>query len=131
MFRGAYTALVTPFKNGQVDYSALESLIESQITRGIDGLVPCGTTGESPTLSEQEHDDVITFTVKTAKKRVPIIAGTGSNSTDEAIRYTRHAQEVGTDAALLACPYYNKPSQRGLIAHFTAIAQAVPMPLLL
>jgi 4-hydroxy-tetrahydrodipicolinate synthase len=131
MFNGAYTALVTPFKNGQVDYSALEALIESQITRGIDGLVPCGTTGESPTLTEKEHDDVISFTVKAVKKRVTVIAGTGSNSTDEAIRYTRHAKEVGADAALLAAPYYNKPSQKGLIAHYSAVAQAVPMPLIL
>ncbi len=131
MFRGAYTALVTPFKNGQVDYPALANLIESQITRGIDGLVPCGTTGESPTLSEKEHDDVITFTVKTVNKRVTVIAGTGSNSTEEAIRYTKHAKEVGADAALLACPYYNKPSQKGLVAHFTAIAEAAAMPMLL
>jgi 4-hydroxy-tetrahydrodipicolinate synthase len=131
MFRGAYTALVTPFKNGQVDYPALANLIESQITRGIDGLVPCGTTGESPTLSEKEHDDVVAFTVKTVNKRVSVIAGTGSNSTDEAIRYTKHAKEVGADAALLACPYYNKPSQKGLVAHFTAIAEAAKIPLLL
>ncbi|HET9870323.1 MAG TPA: 4-hydroxy-tetrahydrodipicolinate synthase [bacterium] len=131
MFRGAFTALVTPFKNGRVDYAALESLIESQITRGIDGLVPCGTTGESPTLSEPEHDEVIHFTVKAVKKRVPVIAGTGSNSTEEAIRYTRHALDVGADAALLACPYYNKPSQRGLVAHFNAVAAAAPMPLVL
>jgi 4-hydroxy-tetrahydrodipicolinate synthase len=131
MFRGAYTALVTPFKNGQVDYPAMANLIESQISRGIDGLVPCGTTGESPTLSEKEHDEVVAFTVKTVNKRVSVIAGTGSNSTDEAIRYTRHAKEVGADAALLACPYYNKPSQKGLVAHFTAIVDAVQMPILL
>ena len=128
MFRGAFTALVTPFKNGQVDYAALEALIESQVTRGIDGLVPCGTTGESPTLTEKEHGEVIAFTVKTARKRVPVIAGTGSNSTAEAIHYTRHAKEVGADAVLLVCPYYNKPSQKGLVAHFTAIADAVDIP---
>lgn len=128
MFRGAYTALVTPFKNGQVDYAALEALIESQISKGIDGLVPCGTTGESPTLNENEHGEVIAFTVKTARKRVPVIAGTGSNSTAEAIHLTRHAKEVGADAALLVCPYYNKPSQKGLVAHFTAIADAVDIP---
>ena len=128
MFRGAYTALVTPFKNGKVDYSALEALIENQISKGIDGLVPCGTTGESPTLDEKEHGEVIAFTVKTARKRVPVIAGTGSNSTAEAIHYTRHAKEVGADAVLLVCPYYNKPSQRGLTAHFTAIAEAVDVP---
>jgi 4-hydroxy-tetrahydrodipicolinate synthase len=131
MFRGAYTALVTPFKNGQVDYAALEALIESQISKGIDGLVPCGTTGESPTLTEKEHGEVIAFTVKTARKRVPVVAGTGSNSTAEAILYTRHAKEVGADAALLVCPYYNKPSQKGMIAHFTAIADAVDIPQIL
>lgn len=128
MFRGAYTALVTPFKNGQVDYAALEALIESQISKGIDGLVPCGTTGESPTLNEKEHGEVIAFTVKTVRKRVPVIAGTGSNSTAEAIHYTRHAKEVGADAVLLVCPYYNKPNQKGIIAHFTAIADAVDIP---
>ncbi len=131
MFRGAYTALVTPFKNGQVDYAALEGLIESQISKGIDGLVPCGTTGESPTLNEKEHGEVIAFTVKTVRKRVPIIAGTGSNSTAEAIQLTRHAKEAGADAALLVCPYYNKPSQKGLVAHFTAIADAVDIPQIL
>jgi len=131
MFRGAYTALVTPFKNGQVDYAALEALIESQISKGIDGLVPCGTTGESPTLDEKEHGEVIAFTVKTVRKRVPVIAGTGSNSTAEAIHYTRHAKEVGADAALLVCPYYNKPSQKGILAHFMAIADAVDIPQIL
>lgn len=128
MFRGAYTALVTPFKNGQVDYAALEALIENQIAKGIDGLVPCGTTGESPTLTEKEHGEVIAFTVKTVRKRVPVIAGTGSNSTAEAIHYTRHAKEVGADAVLLVAPYYNKPNARGLAAHFTAIADAVDIP---
>ncbi len=131
MFRGAYTALVTPFKNGQVDYSALEALIENQITKGIDGLVPCGTTGESPTLTDKEHDEVIAFTVKTVRKRVPVIAGTGSNSTAEAILRTRHAKEADADAALLVAPYYNKPNQRGLAAHFTAIADAVDIPQIL
>ncbi len=131
MFRGAYTALVTPFKNGQIDYSAFEALIENQIAKGIDGLVPCGTTGESPTLTEKEHGEVIAFTVKTARKRVPVMAGTGSNSTAEAILYSRHAKEVGADAVLLVCPYYNKPSQRGLIAHFSAIADAVDIPQIL
>jgi 4-hydroxy-tetrahydrodipicolinate synthase len=131
MFRGAFTALVTPFKNAQVDYPALEALIEGQIAKGIDGLVPCGTTGESPTLTEKEHGEVIAFTVKTARKRVPVIAGTGSNSTAEAIHYTRHAKEVGADAVLLVCPYYNKPSQKGLLAHFTAIADAVDIPQIL
>ncbi len=128
MFRGAYTALITPFKNGKIDFAAMESLIENQITKGIDGLVPCGTTGESPTLSEAEHKEVIAFTVKTVRKRVPVIAGTGSNSTAEAVQLTQHAKQVGADASLLICPYYNKPSQRGLIAHFTAIADAVDIP---
>ncbi len=131
MFRGAYTALVTPFKNGQIDYPAFEALIENQITKGIDGLVPCGTTGESPTLTEKEHGEVIAFAVKTAKKRVPVIAGTGSNSTAEAIHYTRHAKEVGADAALVVCPYYNKPNQRGILAHFKAIADAVNIPIII
>jgi 4-hydroxy-tetrahydrodipicolinate synthase len=128
MFRGAFTALITPFKNGQIDYPALQALIESQIAGGIDGLVPCGTTGESSTLSEQEHGELITFTVKTARKRVMVIAGTGSNSTAEAVHYTRFAKQAGADAALLVCPYYNRPSQRGLIAHFTAVADAVDIP---
>lgn len=128
MFRGAYTALVTPFKNGQVDYQAFEALIEEQIAGGIDGLVPCGTTGESPTLTEKEHAEVIAFTVKTVRKRVPVIAGTGSNSTAEAVHLTQHAKEVGADAALLVCPYYNKPSQRGLLAHFKSIADSVSLP---
>ncbi len=131
MFRGAYTALVTPFKNGQVDYPSLENLIENQIAGGIDGLVPCGTTGESPTLTEKEHGEVIAFTVKTVHKRVPVIAGTGSNSTAEAVHYTRHAKEVGADAVLLVCPYYNKPGPRGQIAHFTAVADSVDIPQIL
>ncbi len=131
MFRGAYTALITPFKNGKVDYSALEALVENQISGGIDGLVPCGTTGESPTLTDKEHDEVIAFVVKTVRKRVTVIAGTGSNSTAEAIDRTRHAKEAGADAALLVTPYYNKPNQRGLIAHFTAIADAVDIPQIL
>ncbi len=131
MFRGAYTALVTPFKNGLVDYAALEALIENQVSKGIDGLVPCGTTGESPTLNEREHGEVIAFTVKTVHKRVPVIAGTGSNSTGEAIELTKRAKQVGADAALLVCPYYNKPSQKGLIAHFTAVADAVEIPQIL
>jgi len=131
MFRGAYTAIVTPFKNGQVDYSALEALIENQIVNGIDGIVPCGTTGESPTLTDKEHEDVIKFVVKAVHKRVPVIAGTGSNSTAEAIHLTRHAKETGADAVLLVCPYYNKPSQRGLLAHFKAIADTVDIPQIL
>lgn len=131
MFRGAYTALVTPFKGGQVDYASLEALIENQIAKGIDGLVPCGTTGESPTLTEKEHGEVIAFTVKTVRRRVPVIAGTGSNSTAEAILYTRHAKEVGADGALVVCPYYNKPNARGILAHYRAVADAANIPIII
>jgi 4-hydroxy-tetrahydrodipicolinate synthase len=130
MFRGAITALVTPFKNGKVDEKALRDLIEFQITAGIDGLVPCGTTGESPTLTHDEHDRVIEITIDAAKKRVPVIAGTGSNSTAEALRLTKHAYEAGADGALIACPYYNKPTQEGLYQHFQQIAQNVPLPII-
>lgn len=130
MFRGAITALVTPFKNGQVDEEALRNLIEFQIANGVDGLVPCGTTGESPTLSHDEHDRVIEMTIDAAKKRVPVIAGTGSNSTAEALRLTRHAYEAGADGALIACPYYNKPTQEGLYQHFELIAKNVPIPII-
>ncbi len=130
MFRGAITALVTPFKDGRVDENALRDLIEFQIENGIDGLVPCGTTGESPTLSHDEHDRVIEITIEAARKRVPVIAGTGSNSTAEALRLTRHAYEAGADGALIACPYYNKPTQEGLYQHFQTIAQNVPIPIL-
>jgi 4-hydroxy-tetrahydrodipicolinate synthase len=121
---------VTPFKNGQVDEEALRHLIEFQIANGVDGLVPCGTTGESPTLSHDEHDRVIEMTIDAAKKRVPVIAGTGSNSTAEALRLTRHAYEAGADGALIACPYYNKPTQEGLYQHFELIAKNVPIPII-
>lgn len=130
MFEGAITALVTPFKNGEVDEGALVDLIEFQIAGGIHGLVPCGTTGESPTLTHDEHDRVIEITIKAAKKRVPVIAGTGSNSTAEALRLTRHAYEAGADGALIACPYYNKPTQEGLYRHYELIAQSVPIPII-
>jgi 4-hydroxy-tetrahydrodipicolinate synthase len=130
MFRGAITALVTPFKNGKVDEEALRQLIAFQIASGIDGLVPCGTTGESPTLTHDEHDRVIEITIDAAKKQVPVIAGTGSNSTAEALRLTKHAYEAGADGALIACPYYNKPTQEGLYQHFQLIAQNVPIPII-
>jgi len=130
MFRGAITALVTPFKDGKVDEKALRELIEFQIAGGIDGLVPCGTTGESPTLTHDEHDRVIEITIDAVKKRVPVIAGTGSNSTAEALRLTKHAYEAGADGALIACPYYNKPTQEGLYQHFELIAQNVPIPVI-
>ncbi len=128
-FQGVYTALVTPFKtSGEVDEEVLERLIAFQLENGVDGLVPCGTTGESPTLSHDEHDRVIDLTVQFVNKKVPVIAGTGSNSTAEAVRLTRHAQESGADAALLVNPYYNKPTQKGLYLHFKAVADAVNIP---
>lgn len=130
MFKGAITALVTPFKNGQVDEKALRDLIEVQIAGGVNGLVPCGTTGESPTLSHDEHDRVIEITIDAAKKRVPVIAGTGSNSTAEALRLTRHAYEAGADGALITCPYYNKPTQEGIYQHFELVAKTVPIPII-
>lgn len=130
-FHGAYTALVTPFRNDQVDDAALVKLIEHQIKGGIDGLVPVGTTGESPTLSAEEHIGVISRTVEVANKRVPVIAGTGSNSTCEAVHLTQEAEKVGADAVLLVAPYYNKPSQAGLIAHFSKIADATKLPIIL
>jgi 4-hydroxy-tetrahydrodipicolinate synthase len=131
MFTGSYVALVTPFKNGTVDEKALGDLIEWQIERGTNGLVPCGSTGESATLTHEEHDRVIALTVEVSRRRVPVIAGTGSNATHEAIRLTKHAKSVGVDAALLVTPYYNKPTQEGLFQHFEAIARAVDLPLVL
>jgi 4-hydroxy-tetrahydrodipicolinate synthase len=128
MFRGSIVALVTPFKNGKVDEEALRELIEFQIQGGTSAIVPCGTTGESATLDFEEHKRVIDITVKAVKKRVPVIAGTGGNSTSEAIELTGHAKQVGVDATLQVTPYYNKPSQEGLYRHFKAIAEAVPLP---
>ncbi len=129
MFRGAIVAIVTPFKNGKVDEEALRELIEFQIANGTDGIVPCGTTGESSTLSHEEHDAVIEITIDAVKKRVPVIAGTGSNSTDEALRLTQHAYKAGADGALIVCPYYNRPTQEGLYQHFKKIAENVPIPI--
>lgn len=130
MFTGAYTALVTPFtKSGKVDEPRLRDLVEFQIANGIDGLVPCGTTGESPTLSHAEHNRVIERVAAFAAKRCKIIAGTGSNCTDEAIALTRHAKEAGADASLQVAPYYNKPTQAGLYAHFRTIAEAAELPI--
>jgi 4-hydroxy-tetrahydrodipicolinate synthase len=132
MFTGCYTALVTPFtKNGAVDEARLKDLVEAQIAGGVDGIVPCGTTGESPTLSHEEHNHVIELVVKFAAGRCKVIAGTGSNSTDEAIQLTAHAKKVGADASLQVAPYYNKPTQAGLYAHFRAIAEACDIPLVL
>ncbi|MGI8649136.1 MAG: 4-hydroxy-tetrahydrodipicolinate synthase [Rubrobacter sp.] len=131
MFSGAFTALITPFRGGEVDIEALEALVEFQIEGGISGLVPCGTTGESPTLSEAEDRVVIETVVRVSNGRVPVIAGTGSNSTDMAIKYTRMAEEVGADGSLQVSPYYNKPTQDGLYAHFTTIAENTSLPLII
>lgn len=128
MFNGAFTALITPFRHGEVDEERYRALIEWQIEQGIGGLVPCGTTGESATLSHEEHGRVIAICVDQVKGRVPVLAGAGSNNTREAIELTRYAKEAGADGALLITPYYNKPTQEGLIAHFQAIAAAVSMP---
>jgi 4-hydroxy-tetrahydrodipicolinate synthase len=128
-FFGCYTALVTPFNAQVVDVAALESLVAWQIAQGVHGLVPCGTTGESPTLTPAEHSDVIARTVKLAGGRVKVMAGTGSNSTAEAIEYTRHAEKAGADAALVVAPYYNKPTQEGLYQHFKAVAEATSLPI--
>ncbi len=130
LFSGLYTALITPFKNGKIDEVALEKLIEFQIKNGVDGIVPCGTTGESPTLTHEEHNLVIDLAVKIANKRVKVIAGTGSNSTDEAIMMTNHALNVGADGCLIVTPYYNKPTQDGLYQHFKAINDNCNIPLL-
>jgi len=130
MFRGAMVAIVTPFKNDQVDEKALRELIEFQIANGTDGIVPCGTTGESATLTHEEHDRVIEITIDAVKKRVPVIAGTGSNNTAEALRLTRHACDAGADGALIVCPYYNRPTQEGLYQHFKTIAESVPIPII-
>ncbi|MCE5250685.1 4-hydroxy-tetrahydrodipicolinate synthase [bacterium] len=128
---GTFTAMVTPFKNADVNESMLMRMVDFQIENGISGLVPCGTTGESPTLSHKEHRLVIDIVIKAAAGRVPVIAGTGSNSTEEAISLTRHAQEVGADAALLITPYYNKPTQKGLIEHYKAVAGSCDIPLII
>jgi 4-hydroxy-tetrahydrodipicolinate synthase len=129
--RGAMVALVTPFRDDRLDEAALKRLIEFHIDAGTSALVPCGTTGESATLSHEEHDRVIEVTVQAARGRIPVIAGTGSNNTREAVRLTKHAQQAGADGALLISPYYNKPTQRGLYLHFRAVAEAVDLPLIL
>jgi 4-hydroxy-tetrahydrodipicolinate synthase len=131
MFSGAFTALVTPFRNGEVDVEALEGMVEFQIQNGIHGLVPCGTTGETPAMSESEDRLVIETVVRVANGRVPVIAGTGSNSTDMAIKYTKMAEEVGADGSLQVSPYYNKPTQEGLYRHFAAVAESTDLPIIL
>src|SRR5262245_2104321 len=125
MFSGSLVALITPFKNGKVDEKRLVDLIEWHLRSGTHGIVPCGTTGESATLSHEEHTQVVKLVVDVVKKRVPVVAGTGSNSTTEAIRLTREAQEVGADGALMISPYYNRPTQEGIYQHYKAVAQAV------
>ncbi|MBO6774140.1 MAG: 4-hydroxy-tetrahydrodipicolinate synthase [Marinibacterium sp.] len=131
MFRGSMPALVTPFKNGELDLDTLKHLVEWHIEQGSTGLVPVGTTGESPTLTHDEHETVIETVVKTAAGRVPVIAGAGSNNTVEAIRFVQFAKKVGADAALAVTPYYNKPTQRGLIAHFSALNECADIPIII
>lgn len=131
MFRGTYTALVTPFRDGALDLNAFENLIEGQIADGVSGIVAVGTTGESPTLSEDEREQVIRVATEIAKDRCQVLAGTGSNSTRHAIAATQAAEKIGVDGALVVAPYYNKPSQEGLFRHFQAIAQATALPLML
>ena len=128
MFEGVYTALVTPFSGDTIDEAALRTLVERQVEAGVDGIVPCGSTGESATLSHAEHRRVVEVVVEAARGRVQVIAGTGSNNTTEAIELTRHAKEAGADGALLISPYYNKPTQAGIVAHFAAIARASAFP---
>ena len=130
-FSGSLVAIVTPFRQGAFDEQSYGELIEFHIANGTHGIVPCGTTGESATLSHAEHERVVALTVEIVNQRVPVIAGTGSNATDEAIAFTRHAKRVGADGALLITPYYNKPTQEGLYQHYAAVAQAVDLPLIL
>ncbi|MCE5341635.1 MAG: 4-hydroxy-tetrahydrodipicolinate synthase [Planctomycetaceae bacterium] len=131
MFNGAMVALITPFNNGEVDFNTLDELVHFQLKSGTDGIVPCGTTGESPTLSHPEHKQVIERIVKIVNGKVPVIAGTGSNSTAEAIELTAFAKKVGADASLQVTPYYNKPTQEGFFQHFAAIAEEVDLPMVL
>ena len=131
MFKGSIVAIVTPFKNGKIDEKKFRDLIEFHIKNGTSGIVPCGTTGESATLSFEEHDRVIEITVEQVKKRIPVIAGTGSNSTEEAVMLTKYAVKVGADASLQVSPYYNRPTQKGLYEHFKEIAGAVDIPIIL
>lgn len=131
MFKGAFTALITPFKDGMVDEAGLKRLIEFQVKNSMNGIVPCGTTGESATLSYEEHERVIETAIEAAAGRILVIAGTGSNSTSETIMLTRHAEEAGADAALLITPYYNKPTQQGLYEHYKKVAEETSLPLIL
>ena len=128
MFKGSIPALITPFKNEKVDYSSYEKIIEWSISEGSHGFVPCGTTGESPTLSHEEHKKVVEECIRVVDRRVPVIAGTGSNNTIEAVEFTKHAEDNKADAALVVTPYYNKPNQRGLVEHYTKIAESAEIP---
>lgn len=131
MFKGSLTALITPFRDGKVDEKAYQGLVEWQIDEGTDGVIPVGTTGESPTLSHGEHERVVEMCVEAAAGRIPVIAGAGSNSTAECVRLTQHAKTAGADAALIVTPYYNKPSQDGLYAHFKTVADTVDIPIII
>ena len=131
MFKGSIVALITPFKNGSVNESGFQAFVDWQIREGTDALVPCGTTGESPTLSHEEHHRVVELCIEAAKKRVPVIAGTGSNSTAEAVALTKHAKKAGADAALVVTPYYNKPTQEGLYRHYKAIHDEGGLPIII
>lgn len=130
-FQGSIVAMVTPFRDGKVDEAKIRELVEFHVKNGTHAIVPCGTTGESPTLSHEEHKKVVEVTIQAAAGRVPVIAGTGSNSTAEAIELTAHAKKAGADGVLMVCPYYNKPTQKGLVAHYRAIAEAVDIPIIL
>src|SRR5712664_3169622 len=131
MFTGTYTAIVTPFKSGQIDEAVLERLIKIQIRAGVDGIVPVGTTGESPTVNYDEHVHIIALSVKFAAGKIKVLAGTGGNSTSEAIYLTQEAEKVGADGSLQVAPYYNKPTQEGLYQHFKAIAKTTKLPIVL
>ncbi len=131
MFKGSYPALITPFTNGELDLETLKKIVEWHIGEGTNGFVPVGTTGESPTLSHEEHETMVSEVVKAAAGRVPVIAGAGSNNTLEAIRFAQHAEKVGADGILVVTPYYNKPTQRGLIAHFTAVHDCCELPIII
>jgi 4-hydroxy-tetrahydrodipicolinate synthase len=131
MFKGTYTAIVTPFKDGRVDGAALERLIKTQIRAGVDGIVPVGTTGESPTVNYEEHVEIIALSVKFAAGKIKVLAGTGGNSTTEAVYLTQHAERVGADGSLQVAPYYNKPTQEGLFQHFREVARSTRLPMML
>src|SRR5574344_401126 len=131
MFKGSMVALITPFNNGVLDKNKLEELVEWHIQNKTSGIIPCGTTGESATLTHQDHNEVIEFVVKVAKKRIPVIAGAGSNNTKESILLAQHAESVGADAVLMITPYYNKPSQSGIYEHFRVVAENINIPIML